>query len=59
MDIFEIIAERKIQEAMDKGKFDNLAGQGKPLDLEDLLGVPSEFRMVILSLKMQDHYLQR
>ena len=34
MDIIASIAERKIQEAMARGEFDNLPGRGKPLVLE-------------------------
>ena len=30
------LAERRIEEAMEEGKFDNLAGKGLPLDLEPL-----------------------
>lgn len=30
------IAERRIEEAMREGKFDNLRGMGKPLDLEPM-----------------------
>ncbi len=30
-----MIAERKIQEAMEEGAFDNLAGRGRPLELEE------------------------
>jgi hypothetical protein len=30
------IADRRIEEAMKEGKFDNLAGMGQPLDLEPL-----------------------
>ena len=30
------LAERRIEEAMREGKFDNLAGAGKPLDLEPM-----------------------
>jgi hypothetical protein len=30
------LAERRIEEAMREGKFDNLAGMGKPLDLEPM-----------------------
>jgi len=51
MDIFAIIAERKIQEAMARGEFDNLPGKGKPLVLEDLSGVPEELRMAYKVLK--------
>ena len=35
MDVFRLIAERKIQEAMEEGAFENLSGQGQPLPLED------------------------
>ena len=35
MDAGEIIAERKIQEAIEAGAFDNLPGKGKPLDLDE------------------------
>src|SRR6266513_5477118 len=30
------LAERRIEEAMREGKFDNLAGAGQPLDLEPM-----------------------
>lgn len=33
MDVFRLIADRKIQEAMDEGAFDQLSGTGLPLDL--------------------------
>jgi hypothetical protein len=35
MDVWNLIAERKIREAMDEGAFDLLEGQGKPLSLEE------------------------
>jgi DnaJ homologue, subfamily C, member 28, conserved domain len=35
MDPFRLIADRKIQEAMDEGQFENLDGRGRPLPLED------------------------
>jgi DnaJ family protein C protein 28 len=34
-DIFRLIADRKIQEAMDEGAFERLSGAGQPLDLEE------------------------
>jgi hypothetical protein len=49
--IFEIIAEWKIQEAMKNGSFDNLAGEGKPLKLEDLSGISPSERMAYTILK--------
>lgn len=35
MDAWQLIAERKIQEAMEEGVFDHLEGMGKPLDLSE------------------------
>jgi len=35
MDIWNLVADRKIREAMDAGSFDRLEGAGRPLDLEE------------------------
>jgi hypothetical protein len=35
MDACQLIAERKIREAMEEGVFDQLEGAGKPLDLSE------------------------
>ena len=35
MDVWNLVADRKIQEAMDEGAFDGLEGTGKPLDLSE------------------------
>src|SRR5258706_1898598 len=35
MDEWRSIAERKIREAMEEGAFNNLRGEGQPLDLEE------------------------
>ncbi|UPU34629.1 DUF1992 domain-containing protein [Geomonas paludis] len=51
MEIFALIAERRIQEAMERGEFDNLPGRGKPLVQEDLSAVPEELRMAYKVLK--------
>ena len=51
MDMFAIIAERRIQEAMERGEFDNLTGKGKPIVQEDLSAVPEELRMAYKVLK--------
>lgn len=51
MEIFQIIAERKILEAFDAGLFDDLALKGKPLNLESMDGVPEELRMAFKILK--------
>lgn len=49
--IIEIIAERKIEEAMEQGAFDNLPGAGKPLPLDEEWFVPPEMRPAIRLLK--------
>ncbi|KJD42600.1 DnaJ family domain-containing protein [Paenibacillus terrae] len=51
MGMFSRMAEQKITEAMAKGEFDNLAGAGKPLIIEDLSHVPEELRMSYKLLK--------
>lgn len=38
------LADRRIQEAIDSGAFDNLAGMGKPLQIEDNPFVPKDMR---------------
>jgi len=38
------LAEEKIKEAIARGDFDNLAGAGKPLVLEDESYIPEELR---------------
>ncbi len=42
---FEIIAERKITEAMEEGKFDNLPGKGQPLEIDPQWLVPPHLRI--------------
>ncbi len=51
MSIFETIAERKIQEAIARGEFDNLSCKGKPLPPDDLDMVPDELWMSYKILK--------
>lgn len=51
MYIFEIIAERKIVEAMERGDFDNLPGKGKPLPPDGLDNLPPDMRMAYKILK--------
>ncbi len=50
-DLFRTIAEARIREAMARGEFDDLPGQGGPLALEDLSRVPEELRASYLLLK--------
>lgn len=45
MSILARIAEAKIQDAMERGDFDALPGRGKPLQFEDMSGVPADMRM--------------
>lgn len=45
------ITERLIQEAIDEGKFDNLPGKGKPLDLEEDMSSPPHLRVANRILK--------
>ena len=40
----EKIAEQHISAARDRGEFDNLPGQGRPLALDDDVSVPPELR---------------
>lgn len=51
MSIFEKIAERKIEQAMAEGQFDNLSCKGKPLPPDDMGMVPEELRMAYKILK--------
>ncbi len=48
---FQKIAERRIQEAMKDGAFDDLPGKGKPLVLESDSHVPEDLRMAYKILK--------
>lgn len=49
--VIELIAERKIEEAMEEGAFDNLPGAGKPLPLDEEWFVPPEMRPAIRLMK--------
>jgi DnaJ-like protein len=51
MDILAKIAEQRIREAMERGEFDNLPFHGKPIKLDDLVGVPEHLRMGYKVLK--------
>ncbi|HEU5360678.1 MAG TPA: DnaJ family domain-containing protein [Candidatus Deferrimicrobiaceae bacterium] len=51
MFLFEIIAEERIREAIEKGEFANLPGAGKPLRLEDDSMVPEDLRIAYKILK--------
>jgi hypothetical protein len=49
--IISMIAEQRIAEAQQQGAFDNLAGAGKPLQLEDDSAIPEDLRMAYKVLK--------
>jgi len=51
LEIIGKIAERKIQEGIEEGKFDNLPGMGKPLELNDGDSLPLDVRMANKVLK--------
>ncbi len=48
---FEIIAENRIREAVERGEFDGLPGAGQPLKLDDDAMVPPELRIAYKILK--------
>lgn len=50
-----MIAENRIREAVDRGDFDNLPGQGQALRIEDLSHVPEELRMAYKILKNSNY----
>jgi hypothetical protein len=51
---FEKIVEERILIAQRKGDFDNLEGAGKPLNLDELVGVPEELKLSYKILKNAD-----
>ena len=51
---FDRIVEALIQEAMARGEFDNLPGQGKPIDLTDYFNTPEDLRVAQAMLKNAD-----
>ncbi|BCR03097.1 DUF1992 domain-containing protein [Desulfuromonas versatilis] len=51
MDVFALIAERRILEAMQRGDFDNLALKGQPIARDECGEVPAELRMAYKVLK--------
>lgn len=43
--MFEKLVESKIQEALERGEFDNLPGRDKPIDLRAYFETPPDFRL--------------
>jgi hypothetical protein len=48
---FDRIVEAIIQEAMARGEFENLPGQGKPIDLTEYFNTPEDVRVAQAMLK--------
>lgn len=51
MTIFDTLAERHIQAALESGELQGLAGEGKPLTLDDDSHIPPELRVGYRLLK--------
>ena len=49
--MLDLIAERKIAEAISRGELDNLPGAGQPLELDDDALVPEDLRIAVRILK--------
>jgi hypothetical protein len=49
--MFDLIAERKIQEAIERGELADLPGAGRPLELEDDALIPEDLRLAYRILK--------
>lgn len=49
--ILEQLAEERLNDAVARGEFKDLAGQGKPLPLDDLSHIPEELRMAYKIMK--------
>jgi len=57
MRAFEILAERRIREAMDEGFFDDLPGKGQPVDLSENPFEDPDCRMAHRLLRNSGHTL--
>ena len=51
---FQKIIEKRIQEALDRGEFDDLPGRGKPMQIEDDSNIPEDLRLAYKVLKNAD-----
>jgi hypothetical protein len=49
--MLDLIAERKIAEALARGELENLPGEGRPLELDDDALVPQDLRLAYRILK--------
>ncbi|HBV87379.1 MAG TPA: hypothetical protein DEF42_12175 [Desulfosporosinus sp.] len=57
-DIFSILTERRIQEAIARGDFKNLPGAGKPLKVEGFYFLPRKLRAACNVLKNSGYFDQ-
>ncbi len=48
---FDRIVEAILQDAMERGEFENLPGKGKPIDLTEYFQTPEEVRLAYSVLK--------
>lgn len=55
MNPLDRIAEERLKRAVEEGVFEDVAGMGAPLELEDLSRVPEDLRAVYLLLKGSGH----
>ena len=46
--------EKTIREAIERGEFDNLEGQGKPIDLKSYFSTPEDLRMAYAMLQSNE-----
>jgi len=51
---FQKIVEKRIQEAQQRGDFENLPGSGQPIQFEDDSHIPEELRLAYKILKNAD-----
>jgi DNA-binding SARP family transcriptional activator len=51
---FQKSVDKKIEEAIARGEFDNLPGKGEPLDLDAYFATPEHLRMAYSILKNAD-----
>ena len=51
---FQKNVDKKIEEAIARGEFDNLPGKGKPLDLDAYFATPEDLRIGYSLLKTAD-----
>lgn len=56
MPLFDSLIEQKLQEAINRGDFDNLPNKGKPLDNSDYFNAPAEERMSFHILQNNGYY---